>query len=247
MKESSPPTHARQWESSLLTTGSRILRLELPGYEALFDRRFATEPSALEFVRSLDTLMQQGQVLKTDNATSLSRVLWCGHDTVIKRYNHRSLWHSLRHTLKGSRAKRNWLNAHRLVTLNIATPEPLACVDVYRGPLLWQSYFVARFVSGTLVYTLLRDETVSAAQKQRIHDQVLELLRLLAEHGISHGDMKHTNLLYDGSAVVLMDLDAMRVSGTGWLGRRRHRRDVERYRRDLEGLMMTSMPSQGAR
>jgi len=186
-----------------------------------------------QFVRGVDALMQEGQVLKSDRVSFVSRVLWNGQDAVIKRYNHRGLWHSLRHTIKGSRAKRNWLNAHRLVSLKIATPEPLAYVDEYRGPFLWRSYFVARFVPGPQVHQILRDRSVPEVQKQQIHDQVLGLLRRMAELGISHGDMKHTNILYDGTGVVLTDLDATRIGGTGWRRRRRYQRDIERYLRDL--------------
>jgi len=186
-----------------------------------------------EFVRGLDALMQEGQVLKSDSASFVSRVFWNGQEAVVKRYNHRDLWHSFRHTIKGSRARRNWLNAHQLMSLQIATPAPLGYVDQYRGPLLWQSYFVARFVRGPQVREMLRDETVIDSQKQRINDMVLTLLRLMAEHGVSHGDMKQTNILYDGTGVVLTDLDAMRFGGTGWCWHHRYRRDVERYLRDL--------------
>ena len=217
----------------MLETGSRTIRFQMPGYRGVLDRRLAGEQSMPEFVQRLDVLMQEGQILKMDHASFVSRVLWNGQDAVVKRYNHRGLWHSLRHTIKGSRAKRNWLNAHRLVSLKIATPEPLAYVNQYRGPLLWQSYFIARFVQGSQVHEILRDQTVAEARKQRVNDQVLGLLRRMAEHGISHGDMKHTNILYDGTEVVLTDLDAMRIGGTGWLRRRRFQRDIDRYLRDL--------------
>jgi tRNA A-37 threonylcarbamoyl transferase component Bud32 len=215
-------------------SSSPTIVLGMAGYRGIFDRRFAEETPADEFVRHVDTLMRQGHVLKSDSASFVSRVLWNGHDVVIKRYNHRSLWHSLRHTIKGSRAQRNWRNGHRLRSLKIATPEPLAYIEEYRGPLLWQSYFVARFVAGSQVQEILRDGTAAEAHKQRINDQVLMLLRVMAEHGISHGDMKHTNILYDGTGVVLTDLDAMRIGGIGCLRRRRYQRDVHRYLRDLQ-------------
>ncbi len=227
--------------------GRSTLQLATSGYRGVFDRRFAGEELMPQFVRAVDGLMQEGQVLKNDHASFVSRVLWNGQDAVIKRYNHRGLWHSFRHTIKGSRAKRNWGHAERLLSLKIATPEPLAYVDQYRGPLLWQSYFVARFVAGPQVHEILRDQSVAGEQKHRVHDQVLDLLRRMAEHGISHGDMKHTNILYDGTNVVITDLDGMRIGGTSWLRRRRYRRDVDRYLRDLAGLRMTSRPSQGTR
>ena len=216
--------------------GRQTLQLAISGYRGIFDRRFAGAALMPEFVRAVDALMQKGQVLKNDDVSFVSRVLWNGQDAVVKRYNHRGLWHSFRHTLKGSRAKRNWRHAHRLVALKIATPEPLAYVDQYRGLLLWQSYFVARFVPGPQVHELLRDASVAETQKQRVHDQVLDLLRRMAERGISHGDMKHTNILYDGTGVVLTDLDAMRIGGTRWWRQRRSRRDVDRYLRDLHPL-----------
>jgi len=211
----------------------RTLPLAISGYRGVFDRRFAGEELMPQFVRAVDTLMQEGQVLKSDDTSFVSRVLWNGQDAVVKRYNHRGLWHSFRHTLKGSRAKRNWRHAQRLLSLQIATPEPLAYMDCYRGPLLWQSYFIARFVPGPQVHQVLRDRSVAAEQKQRVHDQVLDLLRRMAEHGISHGDMKHTNILYDGTDVVITDLDGMRIGGTGRLWQHRYQRDVERYLRDL--------------
>lgn len=223
----------RAWKLSLLGTGSRTVRLEIAGYQGVFDRRFADQQSLPEFVGGLDALMQQGQVLKDDRASFVSRVFWNGHDMVIKRYNHRNLWHSLRHTIKGSRARRTWLSAHHLLSLKIATPEPLAYIDQYRGHLLWQSYFVTRFVPGPPVQEILHDGTIVPAQKQRVSDLVLELLHRMAEHGVSHGDMKHTNILYDGTNVVLTDLDAMRSGGAGWRCRHRYRRDVNRYLRDL--------------
>jgi tRNA A-37 threonylcarbamoyl transferase component Bud32 len=221
--------------------------LEAPGCRGSFDRRFANEQSMLVLVRGADTLMQKGQVMKDDAPSFISRVLWNGHDAVIKRYNHRSLWHSLRHTIRGSRARRNWLCARHLLDLEITTPQPLAYWDEYKGPILWRSYFVARFVAGRLVHHILRDEDVSASEKQRISDEVLTLLRIMAEHGVSHGDMKHANILYDGTGVVLTDLDAMRIGGLRLLRRRRCRRDVARYLRDLQGLTTTSTPSQGTR
>ena len=211
----------------------RTAVLASPGYTGVFDLQLVGPQPVEDLVRGLDALMGQGQVLKGDPASLVSRVLWNGQDVVVKRYKHRGLWHSLRHTIKGSRAKRNWSNARRLISLQIATPAPLAYLDQYRGPLLWQSYFVARFVPGLQVRQIFRDETVGAAQRQAVHDQVLKLLGVLAAHGISHGDLKHTNLLFDGTGIVLMDLDAMRIGGIPWLRRRRYRRDVNRYLRDL--------------
>ena len=111
----------------------------------------------------------------------------------IRDSNHKGLWHSLRHTLKGSRARRNWLHANRLRFLGIPTARAVAYIDEWRGPLLWQSYFVMRFVAGTPVSSIFRNEETSDAQKQRIHEQIVSLLHTMAGHGISHAEQTPPN------------------------------------------------------
>ena len=209
------------------------VRIQLAGFKGLVDPRLAQGESCVRFLRSLDGLIRDGQAFKDDTTSSVSRAQWNGRDIVVKRYNHKGLCHSVRHTLKGSRAKRNWVNAHRLGRLSIATPGPLAYVEAYRGPLLWRSYFITQFASGRQVHDVFGDPAVEDAEKRCVNDLVLDLLGVMADHGITHGDMKHTNLLYDGHRIVLMDLDAMRFGGIRSLRRRRHRNDRRRYLRDV--------------
>jgi tRNA A-37 threonylcarbamoyl transferase component Bud32 len=223
----------------------RIEDLGVSGCVGRFDRCFADAETMTRFVQTLDAVLADAQVLKDDVPSLVGRVRWNGQDVVVKRYNYRGLWHSLRHTLKGSRAKRNWRGARRLLSLQIGTPQPLAYVDRYRGPLLWQSYYVARFVSGPHLRQVWQDQSVSDDEKQRLHNRVLEALDQMARHGVSHGDMKHTNILCQETDIMLTDLDAMCVDGAGWLHRFRCWKDLKRYRRDLAALTTVFQPSPG--
>jgi len=220
-----------------LRTSSAHVRIATKGYRGVLDRQCFEEGSAGVLVQSLDERMQAGQILKNGTTCFVSRIVWNGQDVVVKRYNHKGFWHSLRHTLKGSRARRSWLNARRLRWLKVLTPKPLAYIEQYRGPLLWQSYFIAEFVPGPQIREILLNEKTPDAQKQRVHDRVLHVLKVMAEHGISHGDMKHTNIVYDGQDIVLLDLDAMWTPLWRWLGHYRCRRDVHRYLRDMDRLI----------
>ena len=92
--------------------------------------------------------MDVGQILKRGNTCYVSRIKLGGCDVVVKRYNHKGFIHSLRHTLKRSRASRSWLHAHRLQILKIAGPAPLAYIEHRRGMLVWKSYFVAEYIAG---------------------------------------------------------------------------------------------------
>ena len=183
----------------------------------------------------IDPLINGGESIKTGDISDVYRVQWAGRDLVVKRYNHVGLMHSLRHTVKGSRAFRGWINGQRLLELGIPTPRPVAYIDEYRGPLLWRSYLVTEFTDGRRLNELLEDANVSHGAKRRIIRQVLKLIHRLSLHGINHGDTKHTNILCVAGRVVLTDLDSIETHEWEWLHRRRHAGDIARFLRDMGG------------
>lgn len=183
---------------------------------------------------SLDAAMKRGHVLKNGSKSLVSHVTLGTAEIVIKGYHHLGFLHSIRHTLKGSRAKQAWLTANRLCGLEIPTPRPLAYIDEYQGALLWRSYFIYEYIPGAGLHTVLHDPAVPEERKRRLIDQVVEILARLSEHGISHGDLKHTNMICQGDKVVFIDLDAMRrVPRIGCLQRYRYERDKARFLRDI--------------
>jgi tRNA A-37 threonylcarbamoyl transferase component Bud32 len=181
--------------------------------------------------------MNRGVVLKNGSKSFVSRVTLGGAQVVIKGYRHLGLLHSIRHTLKGSRAKQAWLKANRLYSLEIATPRPLAYIDEYQGPLLWRSYFLYEYINGPDLHHVLNDPTVLVQRKRQLIDQVVTILARLSEHGISHGDLKHTNMICCGDNIVFIDLDSLRqVPRIGWLQRYRYKKDKDRFLRDIVGV-----------
>ena len=182
-----------------LRTNRRHQAIRLGSWRGLADRRLSDSAGPDELTAGLDEAMSRGQILKDGRTSFVARVKLGGIDVVIKRYNHKGLLHSLRHTLKGSRAKRCWLNANRLLFLGIPTPRPLAYIDECRGPFLHRSYFIAEFVPGQGLYAVLRDQNVPESRRQRMIDEVVRTLDRLAAHGITHGDLKHTNILCAGT------------------------------------------------
>lgn len=181
--------------------------------------------------------MNRGALLKNGSKSFVSRVILGDADVVIKGYRHLGLLHSLRHTLQGSRAKRAWLIGNRLCRLAIPTPRPLAYLDEYHGPLLWRSYFIYEYVSGPGLYAVLNDPAVPELRKRHLIAQVLNMLQRLSEQGISHGDLKHSNMICCDGDVFFIDLDAMRQNfGPAWLKQYRYNRDKARFLRDIKGI-----------
>jgi tRNA A-37 threonylcarbamoyl transferase component Bud32 len=211
-----------------LRTSKRYIRVKADRYLAVFDKDFCKGAEPLEFIEQVDTLMDNGRVLKRGGTCYVSCVKWNGKKIVVKRYNHRGIIHSLRHTIRKSRARRGWLNGHRLIMLNIATPRPLAYIERRRSKLVWKSYLVTEYVDGQNLHNFLRDDTVTEQQRSKAIDQIGKVLTRLGEHKITHNDLKQSNILITKDRPVLTDLDAMRVHKCKWSYKIYHIKDATR-------------------
>jgi tRNA A-37 threonylcarbamoyl transferase component Bud32 len=209
-----------------LRTSKRHLRIKSRRYVAVFERCFCRGAEPLDFVEQIDALMDEGRILKNGNTCYVSGITWNGREVVVKRYNHKGFIHSLRHTIKGTRARRGWLNGHRLGMLNIATPKPLAYIERRRGLLIWESYLITEYVEGQKLYDFLRDSNVTEEERLKVTEQIKELLERLGKHRITHGDLKHSNILITDTGPVLIDLDAIKFHWWRWLFEIKRNKDL---------------------
>lgn len=208
---------------------SRHLLVATPGCRALLDRAFCQGADPIQFVRELDDLMDRGRVLKAGNTCHVCQIVWNDRRVVVKRYNYQGWIHSLRHTVKTSRARRSWVSGHRLRFLDFRTPEPLACIERLKGPLVWCSYIVTEYIAGGSLSDLLRDDGTSEEERRKRIAQVEDALKRLGDCRISHGDTKHSNILMGRDGPVLTDLDALTVHRWRWTSQAAHRRDLARF------------------
>jgi serine/threonine protein kinase len=116
--------------------------------------------------------------------------------------------------------------------LNIATPRPLAYIEQRRGLLVWQSYLVTEYVKGRELRNFLRDNKTSEEERSIAMQEVKNLLNKLGKYRITHGDLKHSNILITESGPVLTDLDAMRVHRWGWMFKIIRDKDITRLTKD---------------
>lgn len=229
-----------------LRTSKRQLGIRTGKHLAVFDRGFCQSGTGIlpvinirrraekavppfDLMEQIDSLMDGGEILKRGNTCYVSRLTWNGRDVVAKRYNHKGLVHSVRHTIKRSRARRGWLHAHRLGMLGISTPKPLAYVEQRKGLLVWKSYLVTEYVKGQKLYDFLRDNERGEEERSKVIQQVKDLLDKLGKYRITHGDLKHTNILVTDDGLVLTDLDGMRVHRWNWTYKIKRAKDVENF------------------
>jgi len=199
-----------------LRTSKRQLRIRTGPYLAVFKREFCATADPGQLIKQIDDLMGKGQILKNGNTCFISRLTWNSRDVVIKRYNHKGIFHSLRHTIKRSRARHGWLHAHRLEVLDIPTPKPMAYIELRRGPLVWTSYLLTEYVEGRKLYYYLRDNKISQAERLAATKRILQLIAKLGKYGITHGDLKPSNILITQNGPVLTDLDSMQAHKSRW-------------------------------
>jgi tRNA A-37 threonylcarbamoyl transferase component Bud32 len=215
-----------------LRTSGRLTRMKTGRYATVFDKSFCRAGEARALMGQVDVLMDKGQVLKNSNTCYVCRLTWNDKDIVVKRYNHKGLWHSLRHTIKGSRARRSWLHAYCLQALRIQTPKPLAFIEKRKAGLIWTSYLVTEHVKGRKLYHYLRHGNASKEQTTQVMHRINNDLDRLHRYHITHGDLKHTNILITDDGPFLTDLDGMKMHRRNWMYRRKRAKDLKRFATD---------------
>ncbi len=200
----------RQTLKKTLRTSKRFQAFKVDAFRGVATKEFFEQVDLKRNVSRLDELMRNGRILKDGNTCFVSRITLEGREIVIKRYNYKGIVHSLRHTIKSSRARKCWLNAHRLIMLDISTPEPLAFVEQLNGPVIWKSYIITEFVEAPKLCDILNDDTSTKDQQQAVLEETTNLLDKLAENKIIHGDLKHSNILISPDGPILTDLDSMK-------------------------------------
>jgi len=200
-----------------LRTCTHFVRHKNSHYVGVFNRSIFEHQDLSGVMAGLDESMETGQILKRGNTCFVSKVRVGKRDVVVKRYNHKGLWHSLRHTIKGSRAKKCWLFGHRLNWLGIATAKPLAYIEQRRFGLIRQSYILNDYIDGPGIREYLNQPGLDEQNRREVRNKTRALLLKVAEHRITHGDLKATNILVHKGEPVLIDLDSMKRHRCRWL------------------------------
>lgn len=196
-------------------------------YDGYFLTSFCKGDSAAVFLQQIEHLTETSTLLKNDTAARVVRCRYNGRDIVIKRYNHQGVWHSLRHTIKGSRAKKCWHFGHLLTKHHIACAEPIGIVEKRKLGLIWESYIINAFIEGPDIQEYFRCTDAAASTKAEVMEKVRQMTAQLGENGLIHNDLKPSNLLIArDDDPVLIDLDSMKSH--------RNRRILEFYWRKMD-------------
>ena len=167
--------------------------------------------------------------LKKGNTSTVVRARIDGIEVVLKRYNIKGAWHGIKRALRRTRASVSWQNAHLLRFYGIDTPRPIAFIENRLGSARRTSYFISEYVTGPSYREFFGSEQASREAKDRLAEQIAEIMSVLGRYRIRHGDMKATNIIIADGRSYLLDLDAMREYKLGAAFDRAHRRDIQRF------------------
>jgi len=192
-----------------LRTSKRQIKIKIKNYMAVFDRDFHSKIDVKSLMEKIDEIMGTGRILKNGRTCFVSSFNYQGVEVVAKRYNNKGFLHTVRQTIKRSRARKAWLNGHLLQMLKINTPKPLAFIIVYKNSLIWKSYILTEFVDGINLHHYFQQNVTGENEKQKIKNGLNSIVDTLHQNRITHGDIKKSNILIADSRICITDLDAM--------------------------------------
>jgi tRNA A-37 threonylcarbamoyl transferase component Bud32 len=181
-----------------------------------------------QFLVDPDRFMAQGQLLKAGNSATVVKAEINGRPVVIKRYNIKNWRHAVARSLRPTRATHSWLYAHLLELVGIRSLVPVALLERRFGPLRSTAYFVAEWIEAPDLLSHPLDTPLNENEVAALRSLLLQMKKCQ----LSHGDFKANNLLLDGDAIAVIDLDAMHRHRSVHHFARAYKKDIERLRRN---------------
>ncbi len=145
------------------------------------------------FVKSIPEIFDHSGELVYDSRNKVRIFTIEGEKLVVKRFKTPLFFQRFDYTfIRPSKARRAYIFGMRLIELNISTPEPIACIEVYSNGLFLQGYFVSTYC-GDPDMRILREEPDG---HERLMLAFVHFLIDMHEKGFIHGDTNLSNFLY---------------------------------------------------
>jgi tRNA A-37 threonylcarbamoyl transferase component Bud32 len=183
-----------------------------------------------------DLVIDSSRLLKDGNSATVALAEVNGKLLVVKRYNIKNFIHALKRCARNTRAWSSWRNAHRLESLGIPTPKPIAFLEKRWGPFRSTSYYITEYVEGTDLYRLIVPDKLKELNIEVLAKRFGEILRSLANASMSHGDFKSKNFISSDARMYIIDIEGIKEHWFKWRLQKALKRDCERFMRNWEGM-----------
>lgn len=130
----------------------------------------------------------------TGGRNELIRVSFQGKQLVVKRFRNRGLWKKFAYRISSSKARRSFEHSARIIEAGLLSPEPIAWLEVWRGPWLHESFYVSEHLDFAHDAYALKDPSLpDRLEKAALTGKVCAQLH---EAGIAHLDLNSGNILF---------------------------------------------------
>jgi tRNA A-37 threonylcarbamoyl transferase component Bud32 len=221
-----------------LTRSSSANRCEQgANYFYIYDRSIHS-PELDLFIADPDSFINEQQLLKDGNSSTVAMIKINECNYVLKRYNIKSFWHGISRAFRPSRAHHSWRNASVLEMLGVATAHPFLYLE---ERVFWlfrkRAYFLCEYIEGHDLGTAWDKQDIAISENEMV---VLfrGLFKIMADYRISHGDMKATNFLLQDKELYVLDLDAMERNWSRSKFEEKFSKDLRRFRKNWVGTSM---------
>jgi len=204
------------------------------------DRKLQSE-EVRTLVSDPEKYIREGIIIKAGNASTVTEIFFNNIECVLKRYNVKTIWHSVKYLFKASRASRSWRNAFMLNMMGISTPHPYL---FYEERNFWflrrRAFFLSEKISAPHLLDLMLDSEFSASEIKNIIASFKELFQIMVYYQVSHGDMKATNFIFHKNKLFVLDLDAMKRYRNRNFYRKAILKDLDRFMKNWHGKRFES-------
>jgi tRNA A-37 threonylcarbamoyl transferase component Bud32 len=203
----------------------------------IYDRSIHS-PELDRFIADPDSFIDEKQLLKDGNSSTVAMIKIKERNYVLKRYNIKSFWHGISRAFRPSRAHHSWRNASVLEMLGVATAHPFLYLE---ERVFWlfrkRAYFLCGYIEGHDLGTAWEKQDLENSENE-IVALFRGLFKIMADYRISHGDMKATNFLLQDKELYVLDLDAMVRNRSKEKFTEKFSKDLERFRKNWVGTSM---------
>lgn len=202
-------TRWQKYQKKIFRPCSDFLPIRHAHHVGMVDRHYLG-PEWAAFLQDPDAVfnLPTTTLLKSGRSATVAKLVLDNHVLVIKRYNVKGLWHALKRCLRPTRACQSWRFAQKLRLFCLSTARPVAFFEKRYLGLRGKSYYVTEYVPGPHIGEFFRGLSLHNKKATSAIAQITALLKSMAQCGISHGDLKMTNILMDGqNKPIIIDLD----------------------------------------
>ncbi len=192
------------WPWNFELRGPNVSVKQSPFRRIVFDNQLASHVVELLW-DDPDEFLEAGQAVSRDDYGAVARVPvhapqpdgHFGKSAVglLKRFNLRSVLHTLTRVLLFTRGSRSWTYGRELLSAGIGTARPLAMVEDRLGPLRFRSFVLTEQIEGTPLPEFLAKTELNTLELDRLAGQFARIWHTLGELRIVHGALHASNFL----------------------------------------------------